>query len=143
MNRFFLYSIENTINMFKCLMDKLEYKIDLFDKYHLAQEYSPEIYMYLLEFEKRYRPNPGYMLNQTYIDFKMRSILIDWMVEVSVEWKLTDDTLFLSINIIDRLVIMLYTIYVMTIRPTVSSRFLSRIPISNHRFQLLGKLFQL
>ncbi|OTF73123.1 hypothetical protein BLA29_010413, partial [Euroglyphus maynei] len=32
----------------------------------------------------------------------MRSILVDWLVDVADEYKLKDETLFLAINYIDR-----------------------------------------
>lgn len=32
----------------------------------------------------------------------MRSILVDWLVEVAEEYKLTSDTLYLAINLLDR-----------------------------------------
>ena len=41
-------------------------------------------------------------LQQTDINAKMRAILIDWLVEVHQKFKLLPDTLFLTINIIDR-----------------------------------------
>jgi len=42
------------------------------------------------------------MTRQTDINSKMRAILIDWLVEVHLKFKLRDETLFLTVNIIDR-----------------------------------------
>jgi len=39
---------------------------------------------------------------QNDINEKMRSILVDWLVEVHVKFKLLPETLFLTINLIDR-----------------------------------------
>lgn len=39
---------------------------------------------------------------QNDINEKMRSILIDWLVEVHVKFKLLPETLFLTVNLIDR-----------------------------------------
>jgi len=36
------------------------------------------------------------MLNQTDINEKMRAILMDWLVDVHLKFKLRDETLFLS-----------------------------------------------
>lgn len=66
-------------------------------------EYAPEIFTYLRQAEAYHRPLTTYMESvQTDINPAMRSILIDWLVEVAQEYRLTSDTLFLSVAIIDR-----------------------------------------
>lgn len=52
--------------------------------------------------ENLYIPRYGYMQNQTDINEKMRAILIDWLIEVHLKFKLLPETLFLTINLIDR-----------------------------------------
>ena len=42
------------------------------------------------------------MKNQPDINEKMRAILIDWLVEVHLKFKLYPETLYLTINLIDR-----------------------------------------
>ena len=42
------------------------------------------------------------MVKQPDITFGMRSILIDWLVEVGEEYKLKNETIYLSVNYIDR-----------------------------------------
>lgn len=42
------------------------------------------------------------MKNQTDINEKMRAILIDWLIEVHLKFKLLPETLFLTVNLIDR-----------------------------------------
>jgi hypothetical protein len=42
------------------------------------------------------------MERQVDINEKMRSILIDWLVEVHLKFKLVPESLFLTINLIDR-----------------------------------------
>jgi cyclin B len=42
------------------------------------------------------------MKNQTDINDKMRAILIDWLVEVHLKFKLMPETMYLTVNIIDR-----------------------------------------
>lgn len=44
----------------------------------------------------------GYIEFQTDIHDKMRSILIDWLVDVHLKFKLRPETLYLTVNIIDR-----------------------------------------
>ncbi|AQK67113.1 cyclin9 [Zea mays] len=65
------------------------------------------------------RPSPNYMEGlQRDITKGMREILIDWLVEVSEEYKLVPDTLYLTVYLIDR--------------------FLSRNYIERQRLQLVG-----
>ena len=47
-------------------------------------------------------PNPNYMVNQPDINEKMRRILIDWLLKVHSKFKLLHETLYLTVNIIDR-----------------------------------------
>ena len=42
------------------------------------------------------------MNNQTDITPGMRSILIDWLVDVHLKFKVVQETLFLTVNLIDR-----------------------------------------
>jgi cyclin B len=66
-------------------------------------EYVNEVMAYLRETEEKYAPKPGAMnKTQTDINEKMRAILIDWLVDVHLKFKLIPETFFLTINIIDR-----------------------------------------
>lgn len=42
------------------------------------------------------------MTKQPDITFSMRSILVDWLVEVSEEYKLHNETIYLAVNYVDR-----------------------------------------
>ena len=42
------------------------------------------------------------MDNQSDINSKMRAILIDWLIEVHMKFKLVPETLYLCVNVIDR-----------------------------------------
>jgi hypothetical protein len=44
----------------------------------------------------------GYMTHQNDINEKMRAILIDWLIEVHLKFKLMPETMYLTVNIIDR-----------------------------------------
>jgi hypothetical protein len=68
----------------------------------LVSEYAKECYEYLWSLEPILRCNPNYMTRQLDINERMRAILIDWLVEVHNKFKLSQETLFLSTNIIDR-----------------------------------------
>jgi cyclin A len=52
--------------------------------------------------EKKYRPSCTYMQLQLDLNSNMRAILVDWLNEVAQEYKLRDETLYLSINLTDR-----------------------------------------
>lgn len=67
-----------------------------------VDEYRDEIYLYLREAESRHRPKFGYMRKQPDITYSMRSILVDWLVEVAVEYRLQTETLYLAVSYIDR-----------------------------------------
>lgn len=76
--------------------------IDSGDDILLVSEYASEIFQYLKQAELKNRPKPGYMKKQSDINHSMRSILVDWLVEVAEEYKLLPQTLYLTINYIDR-----------------------------------------
>lgn len=52
--------------------------------------------------EKQFAVNHNYMKSQPYVNAKMRTILVDWLVDVHVKFKMVPETLYLAINIIDR-----------------------------------------
>jgi cyclin B len=65
-------------------------------------EYSRDIYGMMCREEGAFLPRPEYLEEQTDINAKMRAILIDWLVEVHMKYKLKTETLFLAVNLIDR-----------------------------------------
>eukprot|EP00898_Chlorokybus_atmophyticus_P002740 jgi/Chlat1/3467/Chrsp23S03672 len=66
--------------------------------------YVNEIYDHLREAEQKRRPAMNYMENmQSDINAAMRGILVDWLVEVSEEYKLNPETLHAATNYIDRM----------------------------------------
>lgn len=68
----------------------------------MVAEYAHEIFEYLLNLEPASLPNPDYMDHQDELEWKTRSILVDWLIEVHTRFHLLPETLFLAINIIDR-----------------------------------------
>ena len=87
----------------------------------IPKEYLNIIYHNLLKEENRgIAPIPDYqkIISQKEINGQMRSILIDWLIDVHYKFDLTDETLFMTVLIIDR--------------------YISYKPISKLRFQLLG-----
>jgi len=47
-------------------------------------------------------PNPHYMEFQTEIQWSMRAVLMDWLVQVHGRFALLPETLFLTVNYVDR-----------------------------------------
>lgn len=84
----------------------------------MVAEYAPEIFNYMHELEHRLVPDPYYMDSQDELKWEMRSVLIDWVVQVHSRFNLLPETLFLTVNYIDR--------------------FLSKRKVSLLRFQLVG-----
>ncbi|XP_068121127.1 cyclin-A1 [Hyperolius riggenbachi] len=67
-----------------------------------VSEYIEEIHQHLRQAEIKHRPKPYYMKKQTDITSAMRTILVDWLVEVREEYKLRNETLHLAVNYLDR-----------------------------------------
>lgn len=84
----------------------------------MASEYSEGIFKYMRRLEVQMRPDPGYMDRQRELQWSMRTILVDWLVQVHHRFNLLPETLFLTINYIDR--------------------FLSIKSVSLSKFQLVG-----
>ena len=80
-------------------------------------EISDPIYKHLLKNQGKYLPK-SYMKKQTDLTSNMRSILIDWLIEVAVEYKLQRETLMLAVNYTDR--------------------FLGRVFVGRKKLQLVG-----
>ena len=58
---------------------------------------------YLMQREEPYRPDAHYFLTkQREINWTMRAILIDWMMEVAMEFHLKRETFHLTLNYLDR-----------------------------------------
>ncbi|KAK9893662.1 hypothetical protein P389DRAFT_184454 [Cystobasidium minutum MCA 4210] len=68
----------------------------------MVAEYSEEIFEYMEELEADSMPNPNYMDLQTEIEWPMRSTLIDWLLQVHMRYHMLPETLWITINIVDR-----------------------------------------
>ncbi|KXG21616.1 cyclin-A1-4 [Sorghum bicolor] len=85
----------------------------------LSTTLACEIYESLREAETRKMPSTNFLeTTQTDMSKTMRAMLIDWLVEVTEEYRLVPETLYLTVNYIDR--------------------YLSVKEISRHRLQLVG-----
>lgn len=68
----------------------------------MAAEYVVEIFDYMRQLELETLPNPDYIEHQPDLEWKMRGILVDWLIEVHTRFRLLPETLFLAVNLIDR-----------------------------------------
>ncbi|KAI8598168.1 G2/mitotic-specific cyclin cdc13 [Dissophora ornata] len=68
----------------------------------MVSEYSTQIFEYMQELEASSMPDPNYIRVQKGLAWKMRSVLNDWLAEVHHKFKLLPETLFLSVNLVDR-----------------------------------------
>ncbi|CAL0319424.1 unnamed protein product [Lupinus luteus] len=85
----------------------------------LCATFACDIYKHLRASEVKKRPSTDFMEKiQKDLKPSMRAILIDWLVEVAEEYRLVPDTLYLTVNYIDR--------------------YLSANVMSRQRLQLLG-----
>merc|ERR1712139_187952 len=83
-----------------------------------AHEYAGDIKNKLFETEADFMARADYMDIQTDLTPKMRMILMDWLIEVRMKYKLMPETLHLTVNLIDS--------------------YLSRVPVMRKRLQLVG-----
>jgi len=83
-----------------------------------AAQYVNSIYSYYYRVEGATSVGPAYMASQADINDKMRAILVDWLVEVHLKFKLMPETLFLTVNLIDR--------------------YLAVVPVTRRNLQLVG-----
>jgi len=67
-----------------------------------AVDFVKYIYKSYRATEQKVRISSSYMSRQQDINEKMRSILIDWLVDVHLKFKLVPETLYLTVNLIDR-----------------------------------------
>lgn len=75
------------------------------DNVQIPKEYMNKIYYNLLKEEDEGivpKPKYNYMKEQKEINEQMRSILIDWIIDVHYKFGFTDETLFMTVLIIDR-----------------------------------------
>ncbi|KAG4108599.1 cyclin-like protein [Neocallimastix lanati (nom. inval.)] len=67
-----------------------------------VDEYAEDILEYLKNQELCTMPEANYMAYQNEITTDMRRILIEWLIEVHGEYDLKPETLYLTVNLIDR-----------------------------------------
>ena len=102
--------IKNVSPSIKNKIDTDEEKVKYFDTSKITNVQIPKDYLniiyynLLIEEKKGISPMPDhtYMGRQSEINEKMRSILVDWLIDVHFKFGFTDETLFMTVSIIDR-----------------------------------------
>lgn len=84
----------------------------------VVEPFQTEIMTYLKSRESLYFIDKDYMEKQTDINYRMRSILIDWLIDVNLKFKLLPQSLFMTVNLLDR--------------------YLSLRKVARHELQLVG-----
>ncbi|KAF0927258.1 hypothetical protein E2562_031189 [Oryza meyeriana var. granulata] len=101
---------------------EIDYIVDIDNNHEdpqLCATLAFDIYKHLRVAETKKRPSTDFVETiQKNIDTSMRAVLIDWLVEVTEEYRLVPETLYLTVNYIDR--------------------YLSGKVINRQRMQLLG-----
>lgn len=67
----------------------------------MTTEYAADIYLYLRSLEDRLSVRENH-LEGSCVTGKMREVLVDWLVQVHLKFKLLSETLYLCVGILDR-----------------------------------------
>ncbi|KAK0446044.1 g2/mitotic-specific cyclin cdc13 [Desarmillaria tabescens] len=68
----------------------------------MVNEYVVEIFQHLKDIEALTMPNPNYMQTHKELSWRMRGILLDWLISVHARCRLNSETFHLCTNIMDR-----------------------------------------
>ncbi|XP_050964674.1 G2/mitotic-specific cyclin-B1 [Labeo rohita] len=74
---------------------------DDYDNPMLCSEYVKDIYLYLRQLETEQAVKPKYLEGKE-VTGNMRAILIDWLVQVQIKFRLLQETMYMTVAIIDR-----------------------------------------
>lgn len=71
------------------------------DNPQLCAEFVNDIYQYMLHLESVYLIKPDY-LKDSNLKSRMRCILVDWLIQVHHRFQLLQETLYLTVAVLDR-----------------------------------------
>ncbi|XP_031133390.1 G2/mitotic-specific cyclin-B1 [Sander lucioperca] len=74
---------------------------DDYDNPMLCSDYVKDIYKYLRQLEVEQNVRPAYLQGRE-VTGNMRAILIDWLVQVSLKFRLLQETMYMTVGVIDR-----------------------------------------
>lgn len=73
----------------------------------LCMEYAKDIYSHLLQIERKdvYQIDAGYLVSRQFTVKPLhRSILVDWLIQVQQRFHLLTETMYLCVDILDRVI---------------------------------------
>ena len=73
----------------------------------IVSEYANDIFDYYFIKEKEVHPSPNHLVSHPELTAEMRSMLIDWLVDVHTRLAKTGDVLFLNVYLVDRFLTLL------------------------------------
>ena len=104
-----LMKIENTNEVKKDIKNKnisnnneINVVVPYNSKPQEVTEYFDDICEEISKNEDKYLVDPQYMSHQSDINHRMRAILIDWLIDVHLKYKLLPQTMYIAVNLIDR-----------------------------------------
>ncbi|KAJ7593025.1 cyclin [Mycena floridula] len=68
----------------------------------MVSEYADDIFKYMAELETEVLPVGDYMSIQPELTWDMRESLVDWLLQVHIQYHMLPETLWIAINIMDR-----------------------------------------
>lgn len=68
----------------------------------VLSDYAPEIYKYLHSLEKAQAVKANFLAENNLLTANMRAVLINWLIGVHRSFRLTAETLYLCVSIVDR-----------------------------------------
>uniref|UniRef100_A0A8B9P108 G2/mitotic-specific cyclin-B1 n=1 Tax=Apteryx owenii TaxID=8824 RepID=A0A8B9P108_APTOW len=94
---------------------------------NLCSEYVKDIYNYLRDLEEKQAVRPKYLAGQE-ITGNMRAILIDWLVQVQMKFRLLQETMYMTVAIIDRFLNLMLT----TLKSCVLTQVIQSLFVHSH-----------
>jgi len=93
----------DTVEHVECCVPENVKDIDLKDASNpqLCSEYVPQMYSYLRQLEEQTTIRPDFLKGCS-INGKMRAVLLNWLIEVHCQFKLLQETLYMTVAILDR-----------------------------------------
>jgi cyclin B len=70
---------------------------------NLCSEYVNDIYAYLRQLEEEQSVRPKYLQGRE-VTGNMRAILIDWLIQVQMKFRLLQETMYMTLSMTDRFV---------------------------------------